>query len=49
MTSRHRYTFLLLALDRKLELATGATARDVLKACKGHVIGYTVLLGYYGG
>lgn len=47
--SRHRYIFLLLALDRKLELAAGAAAEDVLKACKGHVIGYAVLLGYYGG
>jgi len=47
--SRHRYVFLLLALDRKLELAAGATAGEVLRACKGHVIGYAVLLGYYGG
>lgn len=47
--SRHRYVFLLLALDRKLGLAAGATAEEVLEACRGHVIGYAVLLGYYGG
>mgnify|MGYP000147265311 CR=1 FL=1 len=45
--TRHRYIFLLLALDKELTLEPGAKINDVLKACKGHVIGYAKLLGYY--
>lgn len=44
----HRYVFLLLALDRRLELSPGSTAREVLNACVGHVIAYAKLVGTYG-
>jgi len=44
----HRYVFLLLALDRRLELPPGSTAREVLNACVGHVIAYAKLVGTYG-
>ena len=45
--SRHRYIFLLLALDRKLDLAPGASPAEILEACRGHVIAYSILIGYY--
>jgi hypothetical protein len=43
----HRYVFLLLALDRRLDLPPGATPQEVLSACKGHVIAYAELMGLY--
>jgi len=46
--SKHRYVFLILALDKKLDLDPGAKPHDVLKACKGHVIAYGKLIGIYG-
>jgi len=46
--SKHRYIFLLLALDTELNLKPGASIDEVLKACEGHVIAYAELLGYYG-
>ncbi len=45
--SRHRYYILVVALDSKLNLPSGASATSVLKAAKGHVVAYGVLLGYY--
>ena len=36
----HHYHFLLLALDSKLDLRPGATARELLEAARGHVIAY---------
>jgi len=44
---RHRYVFLLLALNARLPLGPGASAEEVLRACAGHVIAYAMLLGYY--
>src|SRR5919197_4343019 len=35
----HRYFFKLSALDRSLELQSGATRAEVLTAMKGHVLG----------
>ena len=46
--SKHRYIFLLLALDIELNLKPGTSIDEVLKACEGHVIAYAELLGYYG-
>jgi len=46
--SKHRYIFLLLALDTELNLKPGASIDEVLRACKGHVLDYAELLGYYG-
>ena len=45
--SRHRYVFLLMALDKELDLGPGASPSEVLKACEGHVIAYGLLVGYY--
>ena len=45
--SKHRYIFLILALDTKLPLKPGAKIQEVLTACSGHVIAYAKLLGYY--
>lgn len=44
----HRYFFRLLALDRKLGLASGATMSDVLAAAKGHIVARAELMGRYG-
>lgn len=43
----HRYDFKLFALDKTLDLPTGASKHDVLKAMKGHVLGETELMGRY--
>lgn len=43
----HRYVFLLLALNRRLDLPPGATPQEVLSACKGHVVAYAQLVGIY--
>ena len=44
----HRYFFRVLALDRKLGLAPGATMREVLAAVEGHVLARGELMGRYG-
>ncbi len=43
----HRYEFRLYALDGTLDLAEGASAKDLLSAMEGHVIEHTVLTGTY--
>ena len=43
----HRYVFELFALDRALGLGDGATADDLRRAMKGHVLGAAKLLGRY--
>ena len=43
----HRYFFKLYALDTKLNLETGATKEQLLKAMEGHVIGQGELVGKY--
>ena len=45
--SKHRYIFLLLALDTKLTLKPKAATSEVLKACMGHMIAHAKLMGYY--
>ena len=44
----HRYFFRVYALDRKLDLKSGATRRDLDKALAGHTIGQGELMGRYG-
>jgi Raf kinase inhibitor-like YbhB/YbcL family protein len=44
----HHYHFRLYALDSKLALKEGATARQVEEAIKGHVIGSAELIGIFG-
>lgn len=46
--SKHRYYFLILALDTKLDLEPGAKAKDVLKAAEGHILAKGEYMGYYG-
>ena len=46
--STHRYVFVLLALDTELDLSSGATINELLKAVEGHVIAYAKLTGIYG-
>jgi Raf kinase inhibitor-like YbhB/YbcL family protein len=43
----HRYYFSVFALDRKLDLAPGATKADLVEAMEGHVLAHGVLMGVY--
>jgi len=43
----HRYIFLLLALDTKVNLDSGASIEDLLRSIRGHVIAYAKLVGLY--
>ncbi len=43
----HRYTFILYALDTKLDLPSTATVEDLNIALDGHVIDKTDLLAFY--
>lgn len=43
----HRYFFKLYALDKKLELASGATKKEVERAMEGHILAQTQLMGRY--
>jgi Raf kinase inhibitor-like YbhB/YbcL family protein len=44
---RHRYYFIIYALDCDLQLKPKATLIDLLGAIGGHVVGEGKLLGYY--
>jgi len=44
----HRYRFTLRAIDRKLDLAVGATADEVRGAMEGHALATATLTGLYG-
>ena len=44
---RHRYSFKIFALDRELELGSGAKRSQVDAAMKGHVIAQGELVGRY--
>lgn len=44
---RHRYYFRLYALDKPLDLAAGATKKELLAAMKGHVLAEGELMGTY--
>jgi Raf kinase inhibitor-like YbhB/YbcL family protein len=44
----HRYFFRVLALDRKLGLAPGATMKEVLAAAEGHILARGEVMGRYG-
>ncbi len=43
----HRYTFVLYALDTRLDLPAGVTREQVLKAMEGHVLAQATLVGTY--
>ncbi len=43
----HRYFFRLYALDTRLDLAPGASKKELLDAMAGHVIGQAELMGGY--
>ena len=43
----HRYSFKIYALDRELDLSSGAKRRQVDAAIKGHVIAQGELMGRY--
>jgi Raf kinase inhibitor-like YbhB/YbcL family protein len=44
---RHRYVFRLYALDRELELGSGAAKSDLEQALEGHVLTIAELVGTY--
>jgi Raf kinase inhibitor-like YbhB/YbcL family protein len=44
----HHYIFELYALDKKLDLAMGASRADLLAAMDGHVIGKATYVGLFG-
>jgi len=41
----HRYFFKLYALDAVLDLASGASKKELLQAMEGHILGQTELVG----
>jgi len=43
----HHYTFVLYALDGKLELSSGANKGDLLAAMNGHILATGELIGTY--
>jgi len=43
----HRYFFKLYALDKKLNLKSGATKQELEQAMQGHILGQTELVGKY--
>lgn len=43
----HRYFFRLFAIDKMLELAPGATHKEVSAAIKGHILAQAELMGTY--
>lgn len=43
----HRYFFKLYALDAKLDLKSGLTKNQLLKAMQGHILGEGALTGKY--
>lgn len=45
--SAHRYAFDFYALDRKLELQSSATKKQLLKAIEGHVLASGEIIGRY--
>lgn len=45
--AQHHYLFTLFALDRRLNLATGATRSQVEAAMRGHVLALSELTGLY--
>jgi len=46
--SRHRYLFILYAVDTKLDLPPGVTRKQVEEALKGHVVAHGDLTARYG-
>ncbi|MDY0019343.1 MAG: YbhB/YbcL family Raf kinase inhibitor-like protein [Anaerolineae bacterium] len=44
---KHRYFFKLYALDAMLDLSTGATKAELLKAMESHILTETELMGTY--
>lgn len=46
-SGEHRYFFKLFALDTKLDLSPGATAEEVNRAMRGHVVEKAELVGRY--
>ena len=43
----HRYFFKLYALDKMLDLSTGAAKKEVLAAMRGHILAESELMGRY--
>ena len=43
----HRYFFRLFAIDKMLDLASGATHKQVSAAVKGHILAQAELMGTY--
>jgi Raf kinase inhibitor-like YbhB/YbcL family protein len=46
-SGEHRYFFRLFALDKMLDLAPGATHKQVSAAIKGHILAQVELMGTY--
>ena len=43
----HRYNFAIYALNQKLDLAAGATKKDLINTMAGHILGEARLTGKY--
>ena len=44
----HRYVFLIIAIDKELNIPPEASIDQILNACKDHVIAYGTYVGLYG-
>ncbi len=44
---RHRYVFVLAALDKELGIGPGASPQQLFDAMRGHVVAYSVYYGVY--
>jgi hypothetical protein len=44
---KHRYRFMIYALDAELDLKAGLTKDELLAAIKGHVLGRARITGVY--
>ena len=43
----HHYSYELFALDQKMDVPTGASRNDLLKAMDGHIVGHAVLMSVF--
>lgn len=43
----HKYRFMLIAVDKELDLEEGSTKKEVLESVEGHIINKAMLFGFF--